>query len=119
MPRSTTTRRPSALDADHYSGARPVGVDRPGHIPTAVNVSWMDVVDMETHTYRSPERLRELLDEAGVTEENGMVAYCTAGVASSLVALAMALMGHEDVFIYDGSLLDWAADPALPMETSM
>lgn len=108
-----------ALDADHYSGAQPVGVARRGHIPTAANVSWTDVVDMETHTYRSAERLREILKDAGVTADDRVLNYCTAGVASSLVGLAMALMGHEDVSIYDGSLLDWAADPALPMETAI
>jgi len=30
----------------------------------------------------------------------------------------MALMGYENLSIYDGSLLEWAADPALPMATA-
>ncbi|MFW6089073.1 MAG: sulfurtransferase, partial [Gemmatimonadota bacterium] len=34
-----------ALDPEHYAGTNPVGVARPGHIPSAGNVPWIDVVD--------------------------------------------------------------------------
>jgi thiosulfate/3-mercaptopyruvate sulfurtransferase len=29
----------------------------------------------------------------------------------------LALLGRDDVAVYDASLSEWAADPALPMET--
>jgi thiosulfate/3-mercaptopyruvate sulfurtransferase len=29
----------------------------------------------------------------------------------------MALLGRDNVAVYDGSLFEWAADPNLPMET--
>jgi len=45
-----------------------------------------------------------------------LITYCTAGIASSSVPFAMALMGYDHASVYDGSLLEWAADPALPME---
>lgn len=31
-------------------------------------------------------------------------------------ALALAALGRDDVAIYDGSMTEWAADPALPLE---
>jgi adenylate cyclase len=31
--------------------------------------------------------------------------------------MALVMLGHRDVRLYDGSLLEWAADPALPMES--
>ncbi|MFW6085353.1 MAG: rhodanese-like domain-containing protein, partial [Gemmatimonadota bacterium] len=71
-----------------------------------------------THTYRPASELGPALERLGLPSGERVITYCTAGIASSCVAFAMALMGHEDVSIYDGSLLDWAADPALPMEMS-
>jgi thiosulfate/3-mercaptopyruvate sulfurtransferase len=32
------------------------------------------------------------------------------------VALALAMLGHNNVKVYDASLTEWAADPDLPME---
>lgn len=105
-----------ALDPEHYAGTNPVGVDRPGHIPSAGNIPWTDVVDMETHAYRPAEDLQPVLKRLGLPSGDRVLAYCTAGIASSCVTFALALMGHEDISIYDGSLLDWTADPALPLE---
>lgn len=104
-----------ALSADHYSG-NPIGVARPGHIVSAANLPWLDVVDMDTHAFLPAEELGPALDRLGLAPDSPVITYCTAGVASSLVAFAMVLMGHDNLSIYDGSLLEWAADPALPME---
>ena len=30
--------------------------------------------------------------------------------------LALTLLGVENVAVYDGSMFEWAADPALPLE---
>lgn len=104
-----------ALDADHYAGTDPTGPARPGHIPTAVNLPWLDVVDMDTHAYLPPEELGPVLGRLGLDADDPVLAYCGAGIGSSQVTFAMALMGYENLSIYDGSLLEWAADPALPM----
>ena len=46
-----------------------------------------------------------------------MIAYCGGGIAASADALALVMLGQEDVAIYDASLGEWAKDPSLPMET--
>ena len=38
------------------------------------------------------------------------------GIAASADALALVMLGHEDVKLYDASLSEWAIDPSLPME---
>jgi thiosulfate/3-mercaptopyruvate sulfurtransferase len=45
-----------------------------------------------------------------------VVTYCGGGIAASSDALALALLGRDDVAVYDASLSEWAADPSLPME---
>ena len=45
-----------------------------------------------------------------------VITYCGGGIAASADALALVMLGHPDVKLYDGSLLEWAADASLPME---
>ena len=33
-------------------------------------------------------------------------------------ALALVMLGHPDVRLYDASLSEWVTDPSLPMESS-
>jgi thiosulfate/3-mercaptopyruvate sulfurtransferase len=43
--------------------------------------------------------------------------YCGAGVAAWSMALALDLLGVPDVALYDGSMSEWAAEPAFPLLT--
>ena len=38
------------------------------------------------------------------------------GIAASSNALALTMLGHSNVAVYDGSLSEWTADPAMPLE---
>ena len=42
-----------------------------------------------------------------------VVAYCGAGISATLDAFALTLLGAPDVAVYDGSMSEWVADPAL------
>jgi len=46
-----------------------------------------------------------------------VIAYCGGAIAASSAAFALALLGVENVALYDGSLTEWAADPSLPLVT--
>lgn len=46
-----------------------------------------------------------------------MINYCGGGIAASTDALALIMLGHKDVKLYDASLSEWAKDDRLPMET--
>ena len=46
-----------------------------------------------------------------------VITYCGGGIAASADALALVMLGHPDVRLYDASLSEWAIDPSLPMET--
>ena len=45
-----------------------------------------------------------------------VVAYCGAGISATLDAFALTLLGAPDVAVYDGSMSEWVADPALPLD---
>lgn len=90
---------------------------RAGHIPGAVNVYAMDIVDPQTMRYRDEARLRELFAAAFDPPQKRAVAYCGVGVGATSAAFTLHRLGHRSVSVYDGSLAEWSADPSLPMET--
>jgi thiosulfate/3-mercaptopyruvate sulfurtransferase len=104
----------NALAPDVFSGETN-RYGRAGRIPGSVNVYAKDLVDPDTGRLRAPDELRERL---GGFVDDRVVAYCGAGVSATLDAFALTLLGATDVAVYDGSMSEWVADPALPLERS-
>lgn len=88
---------------------------RLGHIPGSVNAPFGQLLERGTNTFRSVDALRASL--ASLLESDRVVNYCAGGIASAAEALALTLLGHRNVAIYDGSLNEWVADPATPVVT--
>jgi thiosulfate/3-mercaptopyruvate sulfurtransferase len=84
---------------------------RPGHIPTAVNISAMSLID-ESGRYRPVEELAAMLDG---DRDARYITYCGGGIAASSNAFTMTRLGFTDVAVYTASLQEWAADPANPL----
>jgi len=103
-----------ALPRDEFDGA-PTPWARPGHIPGSRAVPLDDVLD-EDGRFRRDAELRAALGTA--TGDRRVVVYCGAGVQAASDALALHLVGHTSVSLYDGSLAEWAADPAAPLVTA-
>ncbi len=103
------------LDAATYRGETDVFA-RPGHIPGSMNLPIDRIRDPETGTLRPIEELRALFAASGLFDPAiTPVTYCGGGVAATALAHALALVGRDDVCVYDGSLTAWTADPALPL----
>ncbi|TCJ96967.1 sulfurtransferase [Nocardia alba] len=103
------------LDAATYRGETDYFA-RPGHIPGSINLPVDQIHDPRTGALRPVEELRALFSAAGLLDPAVTpVTYCGGGVAATKVAHALALVGRDDVSVYDGSLTAWAADPALPL----
>ncbi len=90
---------------------------RPGHIPGSVNAPAGWLVDRDTNAFLPAERLREVLGLAAETD-SPVVTYCGSAIAATADALALTLIGHDDVRVYDGSLNEWASDANAPLEGS-
>lgn len=105
-----------ALPREMFTGEiNPYG--RPGRIPGSVNVPVASLMDAETGAYRSPEALRAAFEKAGALRGRKFIAYCGGGIAACGDALALSVLGVENLAVYDASLSEWIADPDAPLET--
>jgi len=78
-----------------------------GHIPGAVNIPWGDLIEPESGEIIGAEALATRFKAAGVDVSKPIVATCGSGIVSGVVALALYLLGHKDVAVYDGSWAEW------------
>ena len=106
----------NALQPQQHTGGGGNSYGRPGRIAGSVNVPAAHLLDPETNTFLPAAELRKRFDAVGAMDKQ-VINYCGGGIAASADALALIMLGHKDVKLYDASLSEWAKDPTLPMET--
>src|SRR6516165_2358258 len=104
----------NALPEDQHRFTSGVHYGRPGHIKGSVNLPSEDLLDPETNQFLPAGELRRRFERIGAFKER-VITYCGGGIAASANAMALVMLGHPDVKLYDGSMLEWATDPSLPM----
>jgi len=78
-----------------------------GHIPGAVRLDWMELVDRDGRGLRPEAELRELLEERGITPDRRAVLYCNTARRISHTYVVLRHLGYEDLAFYEGSLTEW------------
>jgi thiosulfate/3-mercaptopyruvate sulfurtransferase len=89
---------------------------RSGHIPGAHNLPYGKLLNKDG-TLKSAPELERLFADAGVDLSKPVVTSCGSGITASVLALALAQLGHRKTSVYDGSWSEWGADQSLPIET--
>jgi thiosulfate/3-mercaptopyruvate sulfurtransferase len=88
---------------------------RPGHVPTALNVPWSKAAN-EDGTFKSDDELRSLYGAAGLDGSKSTIAYCRIGERSSHTWFVLReLLGHKDVKNYDGSWTEYGSLVGVPV----
>ena len=106
----------NALLPQQHTGTGGNSYGRPGRIAGSVNLPAAHLLDPATNTFLPADELRARFAAVGALDKP-VITYCGGGIAASADALALVMLGHADVKLYDASLSEWAIDPALPMET--
>ncbi|MBK4998098.1 sulfurtransferase [Pseudomonas sp. S31] len=105
-----------ALSAGLFDGSAITRYARRGHIPGSLNRPARTLFD-DQGRYLPRQALTQALGTGLVEGDEPLILYCGGGISAAATALALTLLGRPNVYLYDGSLQEWAADPALPMTT--
>ena len=94
------------------------GALRGGHIPTAASVPWARAAAADGRFKGRDELAAIYHDEAGLTPEGEVIAYCRIGERSSHTWFVLThLLGHTSVKNYDGSWTEWGNAVRAPIAT--
>lgn len=105
----------NALGAEDFTATETDRYARPGRIPGSLNVPAVGLLD-GSGRFLAPDLLRERFADV-LARPGRKVTYCGGGIAATSDALVLALLGEDDVAVYDASMAEWTADPSLPLET--
>ena len=107
----------NALAPAFHLGEGPSRYGRPGRIPGSVNVPAASLLDPSNGAFVPLDEARRLHEEAGITPDRQVVAYCGGGISATVGLFLLHQLGYRDLTLYDGSMGEWAYDPDLPIET--
>ncbi|MBP8067724.1 MAG: sulfurtransferase [Pedobacter sp.] len=98
-----------ARSADRFYGniAEPRAGLRRGHIPNSINIPFENV--LFDHKMRTKAELEEIFSGIEL-KSTPLIFSCGSGVTACIDALAVTLIGYQNISIYDGSWSEWGED---------
>jgi thiosulfate/3-mercaptopyruvate sulfurtransferase len=112
---SRDTALVNALSPEQFSGRGGTHYGRPGRIPGSINVPFRSLLKEGTSWLRNLDEITKIFAAQGVLKKDKIINYCGGGIAASGTVFALHLIGRDDASLYDGSLIDWSADPTRPL----
>lgn len=90
-----------------------------GRIPGAVNLptSWMFEKD---GTFKPKDVLQSMVEGViGKDREREIITYCDTGTCCpTWYFMLKEILGYKRVYLYDGSIEEWTADPGAPVQSN-
>lgn len=105
-----------ARSAEEYRGEK-VLAQRGGHIPGAVNIDWLDLMDPANHHRLKPlAELEQTLAAVGLSKDKTIATHCQSHHRSGLSWLVMKLLNYTNILAYHGSWSEWGNREDTPVE---
>ena len=79
-----------------------------GHLPGAIHIRFTDLFN-DDNVLKSNEEITAMFEEAGLSKDDKIVTYCTAGIRSAYMQMVLEMCGFENSLNYDESYYRWCA----------
>jgi len=100
-------------DAEYHGTL--VRAARGGAVPGAVHIEWTRNLS-PSGDFKPARELKKMYEDAGVTPDREVIAYCQGGYRAAHSYLALRLLGYPRVRMYIGSWKEWGDRTELPIE---
>jgi thiosulfate/3-mercaptopyruvate sulfurtransferase len=90
---------------------------RSGHIPGSLSLPFSDLLDAKDKTFLPADKLRARFAAARLDPRKPVATSCGSGITAAILALALHLIDHPDVSLYDGSWAEWGLPGDTPVAT--
>lgn len=87
-----------------------------GHIPGSINLHFADLMNDRTREMLPADQLKARFEKAGITMDKPVILTCGSGVTACVTMLALYMLGHDNVSLYDGSWAEWGNRDDAPFE---
>ena len=88
-----------------------------GTIPGSLSVPHSNFYSSEYASFALPETIAALTQSVGLADDEKNIVFCNTGHWASIAWFALhEVGGNENTAMYDGSMAEWAADPARPIQ---
>lgn len=87
---------------------------RSGHMPNAINLPYGNLLN--NGVFKSKSELEIILTPITLNKK-AAITSCGSGVTACILALALALIGFDNIRVYDGSWSEWGASQRFPVVT--
>ncbi len=104
--------------SDQYLGINHVPLaKRSGTIPGAKNLPESWFTENNGGEFRDVAQLKKLYKDAGIPTKGAQINFCNTGHWASVGWFAShELLGNKQARMYDGSMVEWSADPKAPIQ---
>jgi thiosulfate/3-mercaptopyruvate sulfurtransferase len=106
----------NALGPQYHQGLEPSRYGRPGRIPGSVNVPAASLTDAASREFLPLDQAEAKFIASGITRDKSVTCYCGGGISATIDLFLLHQLGYDRLMLYDGSMGEWARDPALPIE---
>ena len=93
---------------EEYDGKTLYGEVKGGHLPGAIHIRFTDLFQKDG-TLKSNAEITKMFEDAGISKDDQIVTYCTAGIRSGYMQLILEMCGFENSKNYDESYYRWCA----------
>lgn len=104
--------------AEQYQGkSKSPVVKAHGTLPGSVNIEHSKLYSGEYALAATPETVKALAEAVGLGAGEKNIAFCNTGHWASVAWFGLSeVLGNKNTSMYDGSMAEWTADPARPVE---